>query len=235
MDGKKYDFSTPVTEAVWLTAKFECVTHTWGKGIVSKKATCIAPGTLKYTCKECGKTKTSTIYKASGVKLSTVAYAYNGKQKNPTVVVKDSRGKIISSTNYTIINPVGRKNVGKYTYTIKFKNQYTGTKKLTFKINPKGTSISSLTRGSKAFTVNWKKQSEKMSASRITGYQIQYSTSKKFTNRKTITVTGYSSTSKKITKLSAKKTYYVRIRTYKTVNGTKYYSGWSTAKSVKTK
>lgn len=64
---------------------------------------------------------------------------------------------------------------------------------------------------------------------------MQYSTGKKFTNPKTVTISGYSNTSKKITKLSAKKTYYVRVRTYKTINGTKYYSGWSATKSVKTK
>ena len=70
----------------------------------------------------------------------------------------------------------------------------------------------------------------------MTGYQIQYTTDKTFQKSvKTTTVSSYKTTSKKITKLSAKKTYYVRIRTYKTVNGTKYYSGWSTVKSVQTK
>ena len=75
-----------------------------------------------------------------------------------------------------------------------------------------------------------------MSASRITGYQIQLATNKKFTrNKKTVTVKGYKSVSKKVTKLKAKKKYYVKIRTYKTVGGTRYYSPWSKTKSVKTK
>ena len=97
-------------------------------------------------------------------------------------------------------------------------------------INPKGTSLSSVSKASKAFTAKWKKQS-----TQVTGYQIQYSTSKKFSGAKTVTVSSYKTTSKKITKLSAKKTYYVRIRTYKTVGKTKFYSGWSSVKSVKTK
>lgn len=130
----------------------------------------------------------------------------------------------------------GRKNVGKYKVTIKFKGDYSGTVTKYFKINPKGTSISSLKKASKAFTVKWKKQSKKMAKSRITGYQIQYSTSSSFASKvKTKTVSGYSKTSKKITGLSSNKKYYVRIRTYKTVSGTKYYSSWSKIKSVKTK
>ena len=74
-----------------------------------------------------------------------------------------------------------------------------------------------------------------MSTSRITGYQIQYSTSKKFTSPKSTTVSGYSKTSKKITGLKSKKTYYVRVRTYKTVNGKKIYGSYSSVKSVKVK
>ena len=75
-----------------------------------------------------------------------------------------------------------------------------------------------------------------MSNSRINGYQIQYSTDSKFKKgNKTITVKGYNKTSKKISKLKAKKKYYVRIRTYKTVYKKNYYSGWSKAKAVKTK
>ena len=61
--------------------------------------------------------------------------------------------------------------------------------------------------------MKWKKQSEKMAATRITGYEIQYSTNKKFTSVKKATVKGYGATSKKITGLKAKTTYYVRIRT----------------------
>ncbi|MGN0522782.1 MAG: fibronectin type III domain-containing protein, partial [Eubacterium sp.] len=111
-----------------------------------------------------------------------------------------------------------------------FKGKYSGTKTLYFYIKPKSTSISSLTAGSKKFTVKWKKQ-----ATQTTGYQIQYSTSSKFSNAKTVTISKNSTTSKTISSLSAKKKYYVRVRTYKVVNGTKYYSSWSKAKYVTTK
>ena len=83
--------------------------------------------------------------------------------------------------------------------------------------------------------MKWKRQSAKMATSRITGYQIRYSTSSKMTSAKTKTVKGYKYTSKKVTRLKAKTKYYVQVRTYKTVSGKKYYSGWSSKKSVVTK
>ena len=97
---------------------------------------------------------------------------------------------------------------------------------------PDKTSISGKIRAkSKAFTLKWKKQKS------VTGYQVQYSTSKKFAKKKTQTKTikKASKTSLTVKKLKAKKTYYVRIRTYKTVKGKKYYSAWSKVKNVKTK
>lgn len=99
---------------------------------------------------------------------------------------------------------------------------------------PKSTSLLKLTAAKKGFTAKWKKQSG------TTGYQIQYSTSKKFSKgTKTTTIKKSSTVSKKISKLKAKKKYYVRVRTYKTakINGkTKtLYSGWSKVKTVKTK
>ena len=88
----------------------------------------------------------------------------------------------------------------------------------------------------KAITVKWAKQSAKMAKSRITGYQIQLATNKKFTkNKKTVNVKGYKKVSKKVTKLKGGKTYYVKIRTYKTIKGKKYYSKWSKVKTIKTK
>jgi hypothetical protein len=75
-----------------------------------------------------------------------------------------------------------------------------------------------------------------MSKARVTGYQVQYSTDKKFKkNCKTLTVKGWKKTSKKVTKLKAKKTYYVRVRTYMKTGGKKLSSAWSKAKKVRTK
>ena len=164
------------------------------------------------------------------ITLSTTSYTYNGKVKKPTVTVKDKNGKKISTKNYTIKYEKGRKNVGKYKVTIKFINGHSGTYTKYFTVKPAKTSISSITSAKKAFTVKWKKKT-----TQVTGYQIQYSTSSKFSSKKTKTVTKNSTTSKKITGLKAKKKYYVRVRTYKTVSGTKYYSDWSAVKTVKTK
>ena len=126
------------------------------------------------------------------------------------------------------------KNVGKATLTIKGTGDYAGSITKTFKINPKGTSIVKLVKAKKAITVKWKKQPAKMAKSRITGYQIQLATNKKFTKgKKLVTVKGYKKVSKKIGKLKANKTYYVKVRTYKTVGGKTYYSGWSKVKTVR--
>ena len=195
------------------------------------KATTKKNGSVVTKCTACGSVSKSTvIYYPKTISLSTTSYTYNGKVKKPSVTVKDAKGKKISSGNYTVSYSSGRKNVGQYTVTVKFKGNYSGTVKKTFTIKPKATTLSKVTAGKKAFTVKWKKQT-----SQTTGYQIQYSTSSKFKGAKTVTVSKNKTTSKKISKLKAKKKYYVRIRTYKTVGKTKYYSSWSKVKSVKTK
>lgn len=173
-------------------------------------------------------TKAKTAIKK--IKLSTTAYTYSGKVKKPAVTVYDSKGRKVSSKSYTVAYSKGRKNVGRYTVKVTAKGSYTGTLKATFTIKPKGTGLSSLSGSSKGFTARWKKQT-----AQTTGYQIQYSTSSKFKSAKTVTVAKNKTTSKKITKLKAKKKYYVRVRTYKTVGKTKYYSAWSKAKAVTTK
>ena len=200
-----------------------------------KKATLSKNGTAAKKCKVCGDTTEVTIAYPKTVELSTTSYTYNGKVKKPSVTVKDSNGNKIASSTYTVTYPSGRKNVGKYTVTIKFKDNYSGTVKRSFTIKPKSTSISKVTAKKKGFTVQWKKQ-----ATQTTGYEIQYAANSKFTkNKKTVTVSKNQTTSKTITKLSANKKYYVRVRTYKTVkvNGksTKIYSSWSKYKTVTTK
>ena len=138
--------------------------------------------------------------------------------------------------DYTVKYPGGRKSVGSYTVTVTLKGEYSGTKKASFEIVPKGTSVSNVTAKRKALALEWKKQT-----SQTTGYQIQYSTSEKFTKKttETVTIRKNKTTAKTISKLKAKKPYSVRVRTYKTVkvNGksTNLYSSWSKAKSAKTK
>ena len=164
------------------------------------------------------------------VKLKTKSYIYDGKKKKPEIKAVDSNGKTISSNYYTITYK-DNKNVGIATATIKFKGEYEGTKKLTFTIKPKGTSLKKLSAGKKKFKATWKKQKTQTS-----GYQIQYSTNKNFkSGNKKVKITKNKTTSSTIKSLKAKKKYYVRIRTYKNVNGKTYYSSWSSSKSIKTK
>lgn len=104
------------------------------------------------------------------------------------------------------------------------------TTKNTETVKPKKTSIKKLSKGKKKFTVTWAK------VSGVKGYQIQYSSDKKLKkNNKSVTVTKQKTTKATFKKLKSKKKYYVRVRTYKTVNGKKIYSSWSKVKSVKTK
>ena len=195
-------------------------------------------GSVMTYCKRCRWVleDSHTIARVTGVKLSATAYTYNGKVQRPGVTVKDSKGKTLKNgRDYTVSYSSGCKNVGRYTVKVTLKGNYSGTKSLTYNINPKGTGVSKVKAAKKGFKVTWKKQ-----ATQTTGYQVQYSRDKKFKKgNKTVTVSKNKTTSKSVSKLSAKKKYYVRVRTYKTVkvNGksVKLYSGWSKAKSVTTK
>ena len=164
------------------------------------------------------------------LKLSATAYTYNGKVRKPSVTVKAVE-KTFSGSEFAVKYSGGCKNVGIYSVTVTMKGKYTGKKTVSFRINPKGAAIQKLTKGRKQMKVTWKAQK-----TQVSGYRIQYSTSSKFKKDTHIkTVKSYKTKSLKVKKLKAKKKYYVRIQTYKTVGGSKYYSGWSKAKSVKTK
>lgn len=166
---------------------------------------------------------------AKSVSLSTTTYTYDGKVKKPKVTAKDKKGKKIAAKYYTVKYPSGRKNVGTYTVKVKFKGKYKGTKSASFKIVPKGTAVSSVSAGKKSFTVKWKKQ-----ATQTTGYQVQYAENSRFKSASSKTVSKNSTTSLKVNGKPIKK-YYVRVRTYKKVGKTNYYSSWSKASSVTTK
>ena len=170
------------------------------------------------------------------VVLSAASFTYDGEVHKPSVETIGGN-TLTEGTDYTVEwSNESSKDVGSYTVTITGEGNCTGTATAKYKINPKGTTLKSPKKASKAVTVKWKKQSGKMSKSRISGYQIQLATDKKFTkNKKTVNVKGYKNTSRKVTKLKGGKKYYVRIRTYKAVGGTKCYSPWSGVRTVTTK
>lgn len=231
-DGTVYT-SMPVEQSSSITLT-KITNHTYRNEKTA--ATTSRDGVIVRQCTGCGAVAgTTTIYYPKTITLSAVSYTYNGTVRKPSVTVKGRDGKKIAASNYTVAYASGRKNVGQYKVTITFKGNYTGKVTRTFKILPKGTSLSKLSAGKKQFTVKWKKM-----AVQTSGYQIQYSTSRTFkSGTKIVPVGKNSTTSKVVSKLKAKKKYYVRIRTYKTVkiNGksTKLYSGWSGIKTVTTK
>ena len=155
--------------------------------------------------------------------------AYTGKAIKPDVTVKLAGTTLKKDTDYTVKYSNNTK-VGTAKVTLTGKGKYKGTLTKTFKINPKPTELTKLTSGSKSFKAYWKKNTTQTS-----GYQIQYSTYKDFKNAKTVSITTYKTGARTIKKLKAKKKYFVRIRTYKTVNKVKYYSKWSESKNIKTK
>lgn len=164
------------------------------------------------------------------ISLSGASYVYNKKAQKPSVTVKNGSLTLTAGRDYAVSYS---KNVNVGTAAVRITGQganYTGTASKTFRIIPKGTSISKLKKKSKGFTAKWKKQTTQTS-----GYQVQYSVYKNFKKAKTKTVKKTKTTSISVSKLKKKKTYYVRVRTYKTVSGEKYYSAWSKIKKVKTK
>ena len=172
------------------------------------------------------KTANNDITKATVSGISTKAFT--GKAITQNVTVKVGNTVLKNGTDYTV-SYSNNKKVGKATVKITGKGKYGGVITKTFKINPAKQEIQKLTAKSKAFFVDW---AQKGSA---TGYEIQYATNSKFTNAKKVTITNNKTDKTTVSKLSANKKYYVRVRSYTTVGGTKYYGAWSAVKNVTTK
>ena len=154
--------------------------------------------------------------------------SYTGKNITQSITVKYNGKTLKKGTDYTV-SYSSNKNIGTATVKITGKGSFTGTITKTFKINPAKQEIQKLTAKSKALFGDW---AQKGSA---TGYEIQYATNSKFTSAKKVTITNKKTDKTTVSKLSGKKKYYVRVRSYTTVKGTKYYGAWSASKSVTTK
>ncbi|WP_418620625.1 cellulase family glycosylhydrolase [Ruminococcus sp.] len=172
------------------------------------------------------KTANNDITKATVSGISTKAFT--GKAITQNVTVKVGSTVLKNGTDYTV-SYSNNKKVGKATVKITGKGKYGGVITKTFKINPAKQEIQKLTAKSKAFFVDW---AQKGSATR---YEIQYATNSKFTGAKKVTITNNKTDKTTVSKLSANKKYYVRVRSYTTVGGTKYYGAWSATKTVTTK
>lgn len=172
------------------------------------------------------KTANNDITKATVSGISTKAFT--GKAITQNVTVKVGNTVLKNGTDYTV-SYSNNKKVGKATVKITGKGKYGGVITKTFKINPAKQEIQKLTAKSKAFFIDC---AQKGSA---TGYEIQYATNSKFTGAKKVTITNNKTDKTTVSKLSANKKYYVRVRSYTTVGGTKYYGAWSAVKNVTTK
>lgn len=220
-----------------LTAAMKAVTKKNYKTITTPASTS-KDGSIVVKCSNCGDVKsTTTIAKIKSIALNKTSFTENGKVQKATVVAKDSANKTIAASNYTVsYSNSNSKKPGTYTATVKFNGKnYTGTKKLTYKINAKAPAKTTV-KLSKA-----KKTSLKASWSKVanaTSYEVQYGTSKSFKGAKTVKVSSKSS-SKVLTKLKKNKKYYVRIRAVRTVKvdnkNTTLRASWSSAKNLKTK
>ena len=192
-------------------------------------------GTAKVTIKGKGN-YTGSVSKTYSIKnnfkkatVSSISTkAFTGKNITQSITVKYNGKTLKKGTDYTV-SYSNNKSIGTATVKITGKGSYTGTITKTFKINPAKQEIQKLTAKSKAFFVDW---AQKGSA---TGYEIQYATNSKFTSAKKVTITNNKTDTKTISKLSGNKKYYVRVRSYTKVKGTKYYGAWSASKSVTTK
>lgn len=210
---------------------------------VTTPATCTSDGIITYTCKICNEKKTSII-PATGHKYETsiIAPTYDKagytlhKCKSCVYSYKDNYVKAIEKpTNIPVKPPISDVEITDKTT----ENKTNTTNESTNNVKPdnskdlntkvKMTKIKSLKKLYRSLEVKWKK------VKGVYGYQIQYSTLSKFKKAKKITIKKAKTTSKTIKKLKAKKKYYIRIRTYRIVNGKKKYSSWSKKKSQKTK
>ena len=173
----------------------------------------------------------------AATKVTTESIAkktYNGSAWTPKPWVKavlpgGTVGKLTNGTSYTL-SYKNNVNVGKASLIITGKNKYRGTKTVNFTISPEGTTMKNIVPLSKGFRVTWNKQTVHTS-----GYDIIYSTKSDFSTYAIKTVSGNTNYIKSVTGLKGNTKYYVKIRTYKMVDGTKYLSKWSEAGSITTK
>ena len=177
--------------------------------------------------------------KKSNQKITGISSSYKKAYGSSFTLKPKAKGKITYKSNNTkvaTVNSKGKvkiKGTGKVTITITAKETSAykkQTKKVTIYAVPGKRDIKKLSSGKKKLTVQWKKDN------RSDGYQVQYSTDKKFKkNVKSVVIGKKQTTKQTIKKLKTGKKYYVRIRSYKKINGKKYYGTWSSKKTVKVK
>lgn len=210
--------------------------HVAGDWITDKAAAVGVKGRKHRSCTVCGAVVESADIPAlspksissATVSLSIATYTFDGKVKTPSVTVKLGSAALRNGIDY-VVSYSNNKNVGKATVVITGKGLYAGTITRTFVINPAKQEIQKLTAKSKGFYIDYAAKGH------ATGYEIQYATNSSFSGAKKTIITSNKTDKVTVSKLRENKKYYVRVRTYTTVNGIKYYGAWSAVKTVTTK
>ena len=210
--------------------------HVAGDWITDKAAAVGVKGRKHRSCTVCGAVVESANIPAlspksissATVSLSIATYSFDGKVKTPSVTVKLGSTALRNGIDY-VVSYSNNKNVGKATVVITGKGLYAGTITRTFVINPAKQEIQKLTAKSKGFYIDYAEKGH------ATGYEIQYATNSSFSGAKKTIITSNKTDKVTVSKLRENKKYYVRVRTYTTVNGIKYYGAWSAVKTVTTK
>ncbi len=179
------------------------------------------------TASDVSSSDVTSLAKAKEYKLSKTSYYYSGKSHKPTVTVIDTNGNKIEPSNY-ILKYFNNKNPGIASVNIIYKAPYSGCKKLNFTIKLKTPKKPELVQiKQKQFMVNLTESTG------VSGYEIKYSTSSKFKKAKTIKLSKTKGLQYSVTGLNNDQKYYVKVRSYKSVDGKNKYSSWSKAASIK--
>ena len=197
----------------------------WDAISINDDNTCLTDATIHYAKKVANK-----------ITASNRTLSYSTKARTLTINARATAGKITYKSNNSKVKVTSAGKVtipAKFTGTVKITISTAGnsiystaTKTITITVPAKITlsSVSSPSAGK--MRVVWKKNTS------VTGYQIQYSIKSSFASPKTVTVGKNTQYAKTISGLTKGKKYYVRIRSYKTVSGKKYYSAWSATKAT---
>lgn len=216
---------------VLQTANIQRTAHKYGNWKIQRPATYDRRGIKERTCSLCGTTDQALMPRLLRKDISKASISavkqkiYNGKSQRPSVRLKINGQTLKKNKDYTI-SYKNNKSPGKATIRLTGKGAFYGSKKAYFYIAPKAPAIRGLNGKKRALSVQIKK------VSGSNGCQIVYSTSKTFKNKKN---TIFNGNSKTIHKLTSKKMYYVKIRSYKKVGSKKIYGPYSRVQKVKIK
>lgn len=183
---------------------------------------------IKSAKMHCNKPESLRLISEARIKLSSSKYVYDGKTKTPEVRAYLGGKKLTLNKDFTV-SYSNNKNIGMATVTVKGCGEYSGSFSKTFKISTAKQKITKIKTAKGSFTAKWEKQSM------ADGYQLKYANNSDFENGKSKYVKTNSTTSLSVSKLRSGKTYFVKVRSYTTVDGKKIYGDWSDVKAITTK